>query len=366
MGKRWSPKKANEWYAQMGWLRGCNFLPSNCKGFLDMFQSYQSDEHLACADAELALAASLGYNSIRFLLNFNVWRLEHDHLLKQFDAYLSLCKKHGMTAMVMLGCDCCVPKTKLYTPPALGEQRVDWGWHGGTKHSAFEDRKEVGHHLLDIPEFRELYYAFIREIITIHKEDPRICVWDLYNEPGNSNRDEITLPHLQKFFEIAREIDPIQPLTACLWRWDDAQFETPSPCAQFCLDNADIITYHNYENLEKNVRIIRFLRRFGRPVMNTEWMARPLGSTVFDLFPLFYLENVSCFNWGLVAGKAQYFECWNNIWDRYEAGVDENIDFRLWFHDLFRPSHRPYDPKETALIRRICDLAKEDKASKSR
>lgn len=113
--------------------------------------------------------------------------------------------------------------------------------------------------------------------------------------------------------------------------------------------------------MEKNVKINRFLRKFGRPIMNTEWLARPMGSQIFDLFSLFYLENVSCFNWGLVAGKSQYFECWNNLWDRYNKGVDEDIDFRLWFHDLFRPSHRPYDPKETELIRRICDFAEQGK-----
>lgn len=55
------------------------------------------------------------------------------------------------------------------------------------------------------------------------------------------------------------------------------------------------------------------------------------------------------------------YEPWNGIWENYENGKDTNIDFRLWFHDLYRPSHRPYDPKETELIRRICDLADEDK-----
>lgn len=344
----------------MGWLRGCNYHPSNCMGFLDMFQNHDFEAHLACADEELALAHKLGFNSIRFLLNFNVWRMEHNDLLKHFDAYLELCEKHGMTAIVMLACDCCVPKGKTYTPPQMGERIPEWGWHGGKKHSAFVDTVEMGDHLLDLPEYRDLYYAFAKEIISLHKNDPRICVWDLYNEPGNSNRDEVTLPHLKKFFEIAREIDPSQPLTACLWRWSEEDFQNPTACARFCLENADVITYHNYENMEKNVKIIRFLRKYGRPILNTEWMARPMGSTVFDLFPLFYLENVGCFNWGLVAGKSQYFECWNNLWDRYEAGTDTTTDFRLWFHDLYRPSHRPYDPKETELIRRICDLAEED------
>lgn len=364
MGERWSKERVWKWYDKMGWLRGCNFVPSNCMGFLDMFQNYDYEEHIACADEELALAHELGFNSVRFLLNFNVWRMEHDDLLQHFDAYLELCQKHGMTAIVMLGCDCCMPKDKLYQPPKMGERKVDWGWHGGKKHSVFEDRTEMGYHLLDVPEFRDMYYEFVREIVILHKDDERICVWDLYNEPGNCNRDEVTLPHLKRFFEIAREIDPIQPLTSCLWRWDDVQFENPTPCAQFCLDNADVITYHNYENMEKNVKIIRYLRKFGRPIMNTEWLARPLGSNIADLFPLFYLENVSCYNWGLVAGKSQYYECWNNLWDRYDAGTDTSTDFRFWFHDLYRPSLRPYDPHETELIRRICDLAEQDEREK--
>jgi hypothetical protein len=31
-----------------------------------------------------------------------------------------------------------------------------------------------------------------------------------------------------------------------------------------------------------------------------------------------------------------------------------------WFHDLFRPSHRPYDPKEISLIKRFNARADED------
>lgn len=364
MGERWSKEKVWAWYEKAGWLRGCNFVPSNCVSFLDMFQNYDFEAHIQCADAELGLAQELGFNSVRFLLPFNVWRGEHDDLLRHFDEYLALCAKHGMTAIVMLGCDCCVPKDKLYQPPKLGEKKVDWGYHGGVKNSPHQQSKEVGFNQLDVPEIRDQYYEFVREIVTLHKGDERIAVWDLYNEPGNANRDDVTLPHLQKFFEIARAIDPIQPLTSCLWKWGEDNFAHPGPCARFCLENSDVITYHCYDNMEKNVRIIRFLKKFGRPMMNTEWMARPMGSNVFDLFPLFYLENISSYNWGLVAGKAQYFECWNGTWNQYEAGQGENIDFRLWFHDLYRPSFRPYDPKETELIRRICDMAEEDEREK--
>lgn len=35
-------------------------------------------------------------------------------------------------------------------------------------------------------------------------------------------------------------------------------------------------------------------------------------------------------------------------------------DMTKWFHDLYRPSLRPYDPREIALIRRFNALADED------
>ena len=36
MDKRWSCDKANEWYKKQGWLRGCNFIGSDCANRLDI------------------------------------------------------------------------------------------------------------------------------------------------------------------------------------------------------------------------------------------------------------------------------------------------------------------------------------------
>ena len=43
----------------------------------------------------------------------------------------------------------------------------------------------------------------------------------------------------------------------------------------------------------------------------------------------------------------------------------KQYDMTKWFHDLYRSSHRPYDPKEIELIRRFNGLADEDFAGKS-
>ena len=78
------------------------------------------------------------------------------------------------------------------------------------------------------------------------------------------------------------------------------------------------------------------------------------------MFPLFYLENVGCYNWGFVAGKYQTYEPWNSVWDQYKENPNFNWDFTKWFHDLYRPSLHPYDPREIDIIKRYCDRADED------
>jgi hypothetical protein len=75
---------------------------------------------------------------------------------------------------------------------------------------------------------------------------------------------------------------------------------------------------------------------------------------------MFYEEKIGCYNWGFVAGKYQTYEPWEKTWLDYENGVNTDVDFRLWFHDLYRPSHRPYDPREIDLIQKICALAEAD------
>ncbi len=86
---------------------------------------------------------------------------------------------------------------------------------------------------------------------------------------------------------------------------------------------------------------------------------------MFSLFPLFYLEGIGCYNWGFVAGKYQTYEPYEGTWAKYYNGELANVDFTKWFHDLYRPNHRPYDPKEIDVIREFCTLADEEFAAKS-
>ncbi|MGI6570142.1 MAG: glycoside hydrolase family 2 TIM barrel-domain containing protein [Caldicoprobacterales bacterium] len=355
----WSKEKAWDWYNNTPWLRGCNFMSSDCANRIDQWQELGFEERLRTADRELELAASIGYNSIRLILEFIVWDQDHDGFLKRFDRYLSTAYKHGIRSMIVFGNDCMVPKDEHYKPLKLGKQSYDWGYHGGRKHSQHSNLKQMGYHLLDEPELAERHYKWVREIMELYKNDERIVVWDLYNEAGAAHRDKVTIPHVKKFFEIAREVSPQQPITSCLWKGLTDENELPE-VEQFILENSDIVSYHNYSSYESNIRIIKRLKEYGRPILNTEWLGRITGNTVQEMFPLFYLEKIGCYNWGFVAGLYQTYEPWNGLWERYDAGKGDDLDFTKWFHDLFRPNFRPYDPKEIEIIKRFCKLADRD------
>lgn len=199
------------------------------------------------------------------------------------------------------------------------------------------------------------HYEMVREVVERYKNDERICMWDVYNGSGNSHREEITMPHLKKYFEIIRNIDPIQPLTCAVWHAFSDLKSLPA-IQKYCLENSDIISYHNYGSYAENIREIKLLKSYNRPIVNTEWLARCIRNNVQEMFPLFYLENIGCTCWGFVAGKYQTYEPWNLVWERYEKDPNLDWDFTKWFHDLYRPSLRPYDPKEIELIKNSVTL----------
>lgn len=361
---RWSKEKAWEWYNSRPWFRGCNYMSADCANRVDQWQTLGFEERFQTTEEELALMQKTGFNTVRLILEYVVWKEEHDGFMERFDRYLSLCAKYGISCMIVLANDCMPPKNEYWKMPYVGEQKYDWGYHGGRKSSQHGlHAGPAPHFYLDDPESRADYLCMVREIVTKYRDDERICVWDLYNEPGNSRRRDISLPILKEIFGLVREINPSQPLTVAIYALsgkEESFIDTISDVQKYALQNSDIITYHFYGAYENHVRVIKWLKEYGRPIMNTEWLGRCLGNDVFSLFPLFYMEKIGCWNWGFVAGKYQTYEPWENMWQTFDAGLTPDIDFTKWFHDLYRPNHRPYDPKEIALIRRFCTLADKD------
>lgn len=343
MNGQWSKEKAWEWYNSHTWIRGCNFMPSDCANRIDMWQEYDFEKHFATAEAEIALAESIGFNSVRVILEFEVWDQDHDGFMSRLDQYLTMFYKHGITTMMVLANDCSVPK-QYWKPAKLGPQTYDVGYHGGRKFSPHGGHNELSYHLLDDPATAERYYEFVREIITVYAHDERVLIWNIFNEPGN-NRADLSMPHMEKFFEIGREINPDQPL--CADTFCDFYSEG-SVVGQRALELSDIVSFHSYNSYTDNIDLIEQIRLTGRPALDTEWLHRIQNNDVETIYPLLYANKIGAYNWGFVLGKYQTHEPWNGIWEKMDAGQD--FDVTKWQHDLFRPSHRPYNPKEIKLI----------------
>jgi hypothetical protein len=177
--------------------------------------------------------------------------------------------------------------------------------------------------------------CYVRDVVGSFGKDERVLAWDLYNEPANGT-SSLTTALVDRVFDWARAVKPIQPLTVGLY-CSDANLN------RLCLLRSDILTFHNYGSPEGLEAEINRLQAFGRPVICTEWLNRPLNSTVAGCLPVFERTGAGCMHWGLVNGKTQTHLGWG-----WRPGKGEPAK---WQHDLYHTDHRPYDPAELDLFR---------------
>ena len=352
MGGRWSRERINAWYDGHPWLIGCNYVPAITLHNIELWQDDTREEVMISVDRELTLLRETRMNSIRMFMPFQAWYFERELFFKKLDELLLLLEKYEITLMPVLFNDCAPferPSPVFPSQMGKGWQPYDIGHHGGKAENPFTgETRKTGWILFDEEEWREPQYKFAEEIISRYKKDPRIIIWDLWNEPGNSNRHAQSMEYMERVFEIAREIDPDQPLTAAPWAYPEgfgisgeAQLE---PIQKRAVELSDIITFHQYENFDRVKQVVEELRKEGRPLVNTEWLNRILGNNIRELLPYFYENRIGSYHWGLVAGKSQFYLPWDYL--REVKG----LDLSLWQHDLYHEDFTPYDEEEISLF----------------
>lgn len=354
MRARWTPEQAWEWYNQRPWVMGVNYVPAITLNSVELWQEDTYDEVIKTVRKEFALMEDIGLNSVRMHLPFGVWYHEREKFIDRVDSFLGELDAMGISMMPILFNDCVSFEKPAKIEPALpkGWQHYDIGHHGGRKENPFTGEKQkVGWIRWDEPEWRPVKEQFLRAMMERFHDDPRIYAWDLWNEPGNSNRFDMSIPYLKRCFDIAREYDPIQPLTAGVWRYPKDYGVDPNadvePILRVALDESDIVTFHDYSPFEHIKNVVAGLKREGRPMMNTEWLNRVLDNMMEDNLPLYHDERIGSYSWGLVAGKSQHFLPWDELW------FNRDLPLNRWQHDLFDLFHTPYDPAELELMRKL-------------
>jgi hypothetical protein len=322
----WSAKKAIAWYAQHKWVNGANFTPSTAINQLEMWQADTFDPQTI--DSELGYAEGIGFNTMRVFLHSMAWQQDPKGFNQRINQYLSIADKHHIQTIFVFFDDCWNPYAKIgkQPDPKIGIHNSGWLQDPGSR--------------IKNPGEMALLQKYVTYVLTTFKHDKRILLWDLFNEPGNSSKNNASLPLLTQIFSWARTVNPDQPLSAGLWDWSLEKLNT------FQLTHSDIITYHDYEDPEKHERVVQILKANGRPVICTEYMARLRNSTFENTMPMLKKENVGAINWGLVSGKTNTIYAW-------DTPMPNGQEPKIWFHDVFRKDGTPYKQDEVKLIKQL-------------
>lgn len=344
---KWSEKKANDWYDKQPWLVGANFTPSNAINQLEMWDATTFSPELI--DKELGWAAAIGMNTMRVYLHDLAYEEDKARFLDRMNQFLTIADKNGIKPLFVFFDSCWDPF------PVEGVQRDpkphvhNSGWVQSPGNLALEDKGEYGR-----------LEAYVKAVVKEFAKDDRVLAWDMWNEPdndtGNSyrkvdlpNKVSYVIPLLEQAFAWARSQNPTQPLTSGVWLGNYESDATLKPIEKLQLEESDIITFHNYDKLADFQRIIGQLKRYDRPILCTEYMARPNGSTFEGFLPIAKKERIGMYNWGLVDGKTQTKYAWDS-WDKEYTAEPE-----LWFHDVFRVDGSPYKKSETELIKELTE-----------
>jgi len=324
---------------------GSNYITSTAINELEMWQADTFD--LPTIDRELGWAQGLGMNTMRVFLHNLLWQQDAQGFLRRMDQFVEVADKHHIRVTFVLLDSVWDPRPHLGKQPAPKPHVHNSGWVQAPGADLLKDESRWNSELK----------PYIVGVLTHFRDDRRVLMWDLMNEPDNENpayrsteladKPPRALKLLKEEWKWAREVNPSQPLTSGVWKGDWANDAALSQMSRFQLQNSDVITFHSYDLPEVTKRRIDSLRRFGRPVVCTEYMARPLGSTFAAILPLLKKEHVGGDNWGFVNGKSQTIYPWDS-WEKTYTGEPA-----VWFHDIFRPDGTPYDAKEVELIRQL-------------
>ena len=320
---RWPVDRAYEYVRRFGPIKGCNFVPSYCYGYIEIWHHYREDYILR----ELDYAVNIGLNSVRVFVLCAQWQTHRDVVYAGLDRFLDACKERGISVMLCLQTGTVIPDGYVQK----GEDPIIIHFHPGChdRNWTFDGMR------MDVDnEYNHISLDFVRDIVTRYGHDERVAFWDLYNEAHPYHRELVA-----KIFETARAVNPAQPLTAC---WE-------------AHDLSDVVSFHCYRDPKTDVpkfpigggktfsEELNDALLYGRPTLCTECMARTVGNELFDFLPIYQEHKIGFYVWGLCEASAGYRFPWG-----WPEGSPEP---KRWFHGLLYPDGTPHDEKEIPLIK---------------
>lgn len=332
----WSNEKANKWYQDNGCIAGVNYVPAYADNTTEFWQS--STFNCEQIENELKMAVRFGYNAIRVFLQFLLWKEEHDEFIENFKKFLAILEKLNLKVVPVFFDDCAFGEEQPY----VGKQKEPIPFIPNSRWTSCPGDE----YYYNLEKYAELS-QYVMEMIGLFDHYDQILMWDMYNEPGNFAKGAKSLYLLEKSFEWARSADAKKPLTACSWAREFIDDQEMNFVDSRANELSDIITFHLYANAEKTEKVIKYLQKYGYPIVCTECIARHLGSRFENILPVFKRNRVGFFSWGLVNGRTQTHYPWG--WS------SEKGEPAMWFHDVIRGDGTFYNSEESELVKKfIC------------
>jgi hypothetical protein len=346
---QWTEQQAADWYSDLPPLIGFNYAPRTAVNQLEMWQAETWDPQTI--DEELGWAEDIGFNTARVFLHDLVWEQEPDQFIDRIDEFLDIASSHDIRIMFVFfdGVWNPIPTAGPQPEPIPGIHNSQWVQSPGVD-------------ILGDPSRHEEMEPYVRAVVSAFRDDDRVLIWDLFNEPDNPNlisyastdldvetKRDRALELLELASQWAMEENPVQPLTAGVWDGDWSDPEDITALDAFMLQNLDINSFHSYSDESIVAGQISDLQQYGRPLLCTEYMARPMNSTFESILPLFAAENVGGYNWGFVNGRIQTIYSWTSWIFPDESEPD------LWFHDILHSDGTPYDQTDIDSIKEFLE-----------
>lgn len=296
---QWTTRQYQAWQEKYGEIRGINCPYPPCDAVTQ--------------EECIAKAASLGYNSLRWWPAGN----NAEEYILGVEQWAEMGARYGMTV------------APVFSFPQRYFNRTD---------------QEAAQAELE---------TFVRKVVAHFREDDRVIMWDIWNEPDlNSSKTISIMEWIAKMVQWMQEEGCTQPITSSII-WDSeyntciSTEKTENILARERTEAMmDIHNFHDYncqDGLGKEVdaMVNRLKNISDRPMICTECMGRTNGSGFARTLIPFAKHGIGFYTWGLGAGIAN--------WEVY-VGRSTFYNYEPMFHNALYSDMEPVEESEPAWV----------------
>ena len=290
---QWSKEQAEAWFKKVGPIKGINHPTPPCNA--------------VSQDEALSLARQSGYNSVRWFLGGG----NAADYIRSVENAAAAAWKYGMTISPVF--------SFAHVPTSTSDS-------------------------LNLE-------SMVRQIIRQFRNDERIIMWDLWNEPAMyDTQTPKIMETIRLMAQWCREEGCTQAISSSIV-WDSGngnttggQYGTQRDAAEAEMDVHNFHDYGMQEGHSANVGIIvnRLKKISDRPIICTEVLTRPNGSGMAVSLRECAKYNIGFYSWGLYSCDSNWDVTWHT--STYYA-------YEPMFHCIYYAGGDPVDRREEDYVR---------------